>query len=132
MVNRLVWDERYRVGNEALDAQHEGLFELCNALADCLDGDDGTDARRFDQLYAELKECARRHFATEEALLAASGYPGLDDLRSEYEEFDYLSGEIATRENFARSELQTFLALWWAGHVTGAARNFPAWLTGGA
>jgi hypothetical protein len=41
----------------------------------------------------------------------------LDDYRSEREEFDYLAAEIITTENFDREELQTFLALWWAGHI---------------
>lgn len=127
MANRLTWDERYRVGNEALDAEHEHFFELCNALADCLQG--AVDEARFDRIYAELMAKAGKHFAAEEALLAACAYPGLDERRSEQEEFAYLAEEIATTENFDRNELQTFLALWWAGHVREAARNYPAWLT---
>ncbi|NWG32007.1 MAG: hemerythrin domain-containing protein [Rhodocyclaceae bacterium] len=129
MANRLSWDDRYSIGHESLDAQHRHFFELCNAMADCLVEE--TAAERFDRLFAELMEKAREHFMAEEALLAACGYPELDDQRSEQEEFAYLVNEIATTENFDRNELQTFLALWWAGHVRGAARNYPAWLAAG-
>ena len=124
MPNRVQWDPCFSVGNETLDAQHQRFLEQCNALADCLSeaGDAGT--LKFDQLYAALMASAREHFSTEEALLASCGYPELDDHRSEQEEFEFLAAEIITTDNFDRDELQTFLALWWAGHVMGAARNY--------
>ena len=120
MANRMQWEPRHSVGNAVLDAQHQAILARCNALADCLD--EASD-RRFDETFQELMALARGHFAAEEALLAQHGYAELDDYRSEREEFDYLSAEIITTENFDRNELQTFLALWWAGHILGAARS---------
>jgi hemerythrin len=79
-------------------------------------------------LFAELMASAREHFSTEEALLADHGYPELDDHRSEQEDFEFLAAEIITTDNFDRDELQTFLALWWTGHIMGAARNYRAYL----
>lgn len=125
MLNRLQWEPRLSVGNETLDAQHQAILARCNALADCLDA---VNDRRFDETFQELMALAREHFAAEEALLTQSGYAELDDYRSEREEFDYLSAEIITTENFDRNELQTFLALWWAGHILGAVRNHRACL----
>ena len=66
---------------------------------------------------------SREHFAAEEALLAKAGYPDLEAYRHEREEFDYLAADIATTENFDKDELQTFLALWWAGHILGSAKT---------
>ncbi len=125
MPNRVHWDPRYSVGNDLLDAQHKHFLEQCNALADCLDDPGDAGNLKFDQLFAELMTSARAHFATEEKLLADIGYPGLDDHRSEQEEFEHLAAEILTAENFDPSELQTFLALWWVGHVIGAAKQYP-------
>lgn len=125
MPNRVHWNPRYSVGNDILDAQHKHFLDQCNALADCLDAPGAADHREFKQLFAELTTSARAHFATEEKLLADIGYPGLDDHRSEQEEFEHLAAEILTAENFDPSELQTFLALWWAGHVIGAAKHYP-------
>lgn len=139
MSNRVQWDPRFSVGNETLDAQHQRFLEQCNALADCLADclSDASDAGirdagtlRFDQLFAALMASAREHFAAEEALLAEHGYPGLDDHRSEQEEFEFLAAEIITTDNFDRDELQTFLTLWWTGHVMGAAQNYRACLEG--
>jgi len=38
------------------------------------------------------------------------------------------SADIITTENFDRNELQTFLALWWTGHILGGAKNHRACL----
>ena len=125
MPNRLEWAPRHGVGNATLDAQHQAILARCNALADCLD--EKSD-QRFDEVFRELMTLARDHFAAEEALLARCGYAELDDYRSECEEFDYLSAEIITTNHFDRDELQTFLALWWTGHIRGGAGNHRACL----
>jgi len=130
MPNRVKWDPRFDVGNETLDAQHKYFIDQCNALADCLDEAGDAGDQRFDQLFAELMASAREHFATEETLLTERNYPDLDDHRSEQEEYEFLAAEIVTTNNFDRNELQAFLALWWAGHVMGAVRNYRACLEG--
>ena len=123
MSNRMQWDPRHSVGNETLDDQHRNLLAQCNALADCLTdaGEDGD--RRFRKIFDELMALAREHFATEEALLAGCHYPMLEEHRNERDEFDYLAAEIITTENFDKDELQSFLALWWTGHIVGSAKK---------
>ncbi len=128
MSNRLQWDARHSVGNETLDAQHRALLAQCNALADCL-ADAGEEGdRTFRRLFDELMALSREHFAAEEALLARAGYPELEEHRNERDEFDYLAAEIITTENFDKHELQSFLALWWAGHIMGSAKKHRAFL----
>lgn len=120
MPNRVQWEPRYGVGNEALDDQHRNLLAQCNALADCLADTGAEGDRKFRQTFDELMARARAHFASEEALLAASGYPMLEELQDERDEFEYLAAEIITTDNFDKIELQRFLALWWVGHIVGA------------
>lgn len=119
------WEAGHSVGHAALDEQHREILARLDTLADCLDA---ADAGRFDDTFRELMELARAHFAAEEDLLVRCGYAELDDYRSEREEFDYLAAEIATPENFDRNELQTFLCLWWTGHILGVARKHRACL----
>ncbi len=132
MANRVDWNPRHSVGEATLDTQHQEILARCNALGDCLaEPDTNPEAdRRFDQAFEELMALARTHFTAEEALLAARGYAELDALRNEVEEFDYLADEIVTTANFDRQELQTFLCLWWAGHVAGTATAHRDCLTG--
>lgn len=123
VANRVQWDPRNSVGSEVLDAQHQALLAHCNALADCLAeaGPDGDE--KFRRIFGELMARSREHFAAEEALLARAGYPDLEAHRHEREEFDYLAAEIVTTEHFDRDELQTFLALWWSGHILGSVKK---------
>lgn len=122
---RVQWEPRHSVGNATLDDQHRAILARCNALADCLD--DAGD-RKFDEIFNEMMTLAREHFAAEEALLARCGCPDLADHQSECEEFDYLAAEIITTQNFDKHELQSFLALWWAGHIMGSAKKHRAFL----
>jgi hemerythrin len=128
MPNRVQWDPRLSVGNATLDAQHRNLLEHCNALADCLAEAGPEGDRKFRQLFEELMALSREHFAAEEALLERCGYPDLEAHRNERDEFDYLAAEIITTENFDKDELQTFLALWWTGHILGSVKNQRAFL----
>jgi hemerythrin-like metal-binding protein len=128
MSNRVQWDPRYSVGNEVIDDQHRAILARCNALADCLaDASEECD-RQFQKIFDELKALAREHFATEEALLLRNAYPLIEEHRHEQEEFDYLESEIITTENFDKHELQSFLSLWWSGHIAGCAKNLRSCL----
>jgi hemerythrin len=129
MSNRVQWDERFSVGNPVIDAQHQAILVECNALGDCLEDDSASEEQHFLQVFAALKALAREHFATEEALLAGNNCPKQEELRNEIEEFHFLESEIITTENFDRHELQTFLILWWTGHIVGNVRNLRPWLT---
>ena len=124
------WEADFAVGHALIDAQHQRLLALSNALAQYCG--DGADAERsFGQAFDEIKALARAHFETESALLSAAAYPELEDHAFECDEFKYLADEIATAENFDPLELQRFLALWWLGHVKGAAAQ-SAFLAGQA
>lgn len=128
MTNRVQWDPRFSVGNEVIDNQHRIILAQISVLADCLDRGSDDGESEFMKVFDELKLLAREHFATEEALLARNACPQLDAHRNEQEEFAYLSAEIITTENFDKEELQTFLSLWWSGHVASTARKLRPWL----
>lgn len=128
MSNRVAWEPRHGVGNETIDNQHRDLLARCNALADRLGDDSEEGDRNFRRTFDELMAAAREHFAAEEALLAGSGYPDLEEHRTEREEFDYLAAEIITTDNFDKAELQRFLALWWIGHIKGSSDKYRAYL----
>lgn len=128
MPKRVPWEADFNIGHAVMDAQHREILAQCNRLADlCVaDGDDTQFREGFEQLMA----MARAHFAAEEALLTAGEYPELEDYRCELEEYAFLAAEIVTPENFDPIELQRFLALWWVGHVMGAAGRQREFLAG--
>ena len=122
--NRVQWDPHFTVGHAVMDEQHQLLLAQCNVLADLCAADGGNSSADpiFKAAFDQLMAAAREHFAAEEALLVASAYPEIEDYRFEIEEYAYLAAEIATTENFDKIELQRFLALWWVGHIMGAAK----------
>lgn len=124
MPNREQWNPNYDTGNEILDHQHRIILARCNALADQNPGGGQDQGMAFNNSFNELMALAREHFATEEALLAACGYPELEELKDEYGEFEYLAADIVTTENFEVIELQRFLVLWWVGHIIESAAKF--------
>ena len=128
MPNRVQWDASYSLGNAVLDDQHRNILAQCNTLADCIADGDRQDDLKFDDTFNELMASARQHFSAEEALLTRCGYPMLDELKHEHDEFEYLAADIITTENFERIELQRFLALWWVGHIMGAGKKYRAFL----
>ena len=121
MANPVHWEPGFDVGHAVIDAQHRELLEQCQRL-----GEAG-----FAQALEQLEALARRHFETEAALLAGAEGFDPEDLRSEREEYQFLVGEIATRENFDGPEIQQFLSRWWLGHVAGAAESLRAWAAAG-
>ncbi len=126
MPTRVTWEAGLAAGHEIIDAQHQGLFDQCNRLADlCTGGVEEVSLQQFDRAFDRLKVLAREHCETEASLLAGSCHAHADpeDALAECEEFEYLADEIATTANFDKLELQRFLALWCVGHVTASARQ---------
>ncbi|MBL8721540.1 MAG: hemerythrin domain-containing protein [Myxococcales bacterium] len=75
-VLELVFRDRYRSGDPAIDREHAQLFELANkVLASSAVGYDDPSQLRL--ALDELIHHVRLHFAHEESLLAELGYPRL-------------------------------------------------------
>lgn len=124
MPNKVQWDARHSTGSEAVDDRYQSILARCNAMADCLDRGGIESNRLFDEMLHSLLAHARQHFAWEEAMLEIGDSPELENQRRDQEEFDFLTAEIVTIENFDRAELHTFLSLWWNGYIIGSANNF--------
>lgn len=90
------WRPDMSVGVEALDDDHRGLFGLLNDLFDAIQA--GTGGALLEPTFERLAEYCRDHFAREEALMAAGGFPDLAAHRAEH-------SELATRVQGLRARL---------------------------
>lgn len=126
MPNRMQWNLGYSIGHETLDRQHQDILAQCNALADCLADAGQENDQKFETIFNQLMARAGEHFSTEEALFAQFGYPMLEEHQNEHDEFNYLTNDIITTNNFEKIELQRFLALWWVGHIVGTGKKYRA------
>lgn len=64
------WKEAYKIGQDDIDAQHQHLFELTNAL---MATDDVPTLRK---LIMALYKHTREHFEFEEGLMRKHNFPG--------------------------------------------------------
>lgn len=66
-----VWDERYLTGIDEVDGEHRALIRIIERLAAA--GRTQPERAAIGSLLEQLRECADRHFATEERLMAEAG-----------------------------------------------------------
>jgi hemerythrin len=91
------WNKAYSVSNEAMDADHQRLFALINRLhTEFLEQRGRVEtAQTIEQLFLYT----RSHFAAEEALMQAAGYPGYPAHKLEHEN---LLSKLTTLDNASR------------------------------
>jgi hemerythrin len=130
----IVWDETLAVGEAVIDADHQRMIELINALeeAAATPPPDGGVGRTL----AELSRLCREHFVREEALQRAIGYPDhenhrlshdmllkrLDSVISHYED-----GCDEVRAGIVRT-LGDSLATWLATHISNNDMEFKPYV----
>ena len=110
------WTPALSTGVDALDEQHKAIFqwlaELENAAA---------EQRTLFGVYVvtRLKHYMREHFATEEALMKAVGYPDLEQHQAEHAKFRAKLGELQLRSigEDITAETVNFLNDWLANHI---------------
>ncbi len=111
-----VWTEAMSVGVPALDADHRCLVRIINLLHDA----EGNDTRRvIDMVMEALNRYARFHFAREEQVMVACGFPALGVHRAEHAGFSRMLAAIPQRHHGekAAQELRDYLKDWLLHHI---------------
>ncbi len=118
----LVWEEEYKIGNAEMDAQHLILFALLNQLTVNIDSDRAGDC--LHDVMTALGNYIDYHFAHEEALMKAWGYPGLDEHAAKHAQFvaevrRLQSMVQGTDMHKAAIRVRAFVLDWLLGHILG-------------
>lgn len=123
----MAWKDEYSVGDETLDSQHRALFDLANRL--------DSDAPAT-EILDELIQYADQHFAAEEAMLEAVGYPDLARHRTQHKAFrawlDMAIQQHRTNNGCCatRDDIISYLRVWIANHLLVYDMAFRPWLNG--
>lgn len=114
------WKPEYSVGNRTLDLQHQRLLALCKRVSSYMC--DGTRASvdAFHVILNDLAFYAKKHFETEEMVLAQIGYSKLSDQREEHDAYrekmiEYMFS--AMHGSIDKVSLQDYLETWWIKHI---------------
>jgi hemerythrin len=126
----LTWSNDYSVGVKALDGQHTVLF---NALNDLHDAMMKGQARTITAgLLEKLVKYTHEHFAAEEKMMAAAGYPELDRHRNRHLDLTKQVSEFVARhekgEVTVNVHLMNFLRDWLTKHIQHEDKEYGPWL----
>lgn len=88
----ITWHESLSVGVLEIDEQHQELFRRLNQLLQACNQGKGKDSVR--ELVSFLQEYVVEHFAAEEKLQRAAGFPGYAEHRAKHTEFMRAVGEL--------------------------------------
>ncbi len=113
------WNDKYSVGDAAIDADHKGLFDLIRELenANLTDG-------YLAEIIGRLEDYAAEHFAREEMLMKSMNYPDFDEHVKKHRAFvEWLETVKTTYRRAAESPFQIgdmvnhFLESWLTNHI---------------
>jgi len=116
----LKWSPAMSVGVMMLDADHEALIRIINLVTRIKA--DGSDSRSLDSVLEALAAYGRYHFAREEKVMEACGFPGCDIHREEHaffaQEVDSMRQRYAEdRDEELTDEVSGFLTAWLRHHI---------------
>jgi hemerythrin len=123
-----VWRDVYSVGVGVLDEHHRHIFHLLNRMHEAMLLDQGRVALGF--LLDELIHCVRSHFAAEETIMQAFGFP--EALAHELDHERQLRVLLEFREQFAEdreqlvTQLVEYMGSWLIRHILTTDRHYSA------
>jgi hemerythrin len=128
---KVVWDNAFSVGFEAIDKQHKELVTMTNQLFEgCKAGAAAADTT-FLKILRRAAEYAQTHFADEEKYMVQANYPNLDVHRKAHREFgNTVIKAIRTFEdgNTAPIEMARFLKDWLLNHIAKMDKEYAPYL----
>jgi hemerythrin len=115
----LTWNERYRVGHDLIDRQHQRLFVLVNDLE--LKIAAGADRKDSLDIIQALIDYALLHFSDEEAFMQQIDFENITRHRWLHSEFAGKIADMALEwgqgKEITAEQLRDFLTDWLLDHI---------------
>jgi hemerythrin len=108
------WNEKYRIGNDAIDGEHKQLFQIASRFLNASD----TGAHLSSAL--ELRDYTTEHFRHEEVLMREVGYPLTSTHLRLHTDLLSKLGAIEEKINHSdlhKPELEEFINFWFIKHM---------------
>lgn len=124
------WNNNFSVQNDAMDGQHQHLFELLNNLHEAMGKGKGRET--LPELFEGLVQYTKVHFGDEESLMKKHDYPGFvihkrqhDDLITQATELQnkFLAGDFSVS-----MKTRDFLKDWLVEHIKGSDQKYGVYL----
>lgn len=113
------WQQAYSIDVPEIDAQHQNLFALGDALTRATVA--GEAAPQLHGRLCEMLAASQQHFATEERLMEASGFPARAHHKHQHDCFVQkaidLAGDFEAGRAAMDSTILPFLGRWMKHHI---------------
>ena len=117
----IAWDDRLKLGNEQVDAQHKRLFELLSELVgQCIDG---SNAEKLRETLDFLVNYTISHFYDEESIQVQYNFPEYRKHKQMHEDFKKVVGGLVQRFNESGSskelsnDVNKVIVRWLISHI---------------
>ena len=113
------WNQKYSVGIQSIDAQHQNLFAIARELYDAMSAGQGKSvlARILDRLV----QYTQVHFSHEERLMKLNGYPNLAEHQEQHAALTHqvlqFQADFNTGKVTMTVQLLNFLKNWLDQHI---------------
>ncbi|MRR34242.1 bacteriohemerythrin [bacterium] len=128
----LTWNEKLSVQVGQFDREHQELVNLINKLHDAMKAGQGKQV--VGDVLKALISYTKNHFAAEERLMKAHGYPAYENHKKEHNQLTltvldfqkgYLDGSVPLSQT-----VMNFLKDWLTGHIQGVDKEYGPFLNG--
>lgn len=124
------WSDRFALGIDLMDQQHQVLFRLIDQLAKAIQ--DETSEAELQPIFAKLHDYTLTHFAAEEQLMAQYGYSADQNHHESHRALEQSLEQLVERaksgEPLVSIQTMNFLRLWLYNHIDGVDRQFADFL----
>jgi len=124
------WKNDYSVGVKEIDQQHKKLIDLINALHEAMSKGQARSA--LGKILGELIAYCSTHFANEERLFAAHGYPDAADHKDKHQKMaakvQALQQQFDQGKATITMDVMDFLQQWLDKHILGTDKKYGPFL----
>ena len=123
------WSEDLSIGHAAIDDDHKRILQVIARLQDAFLQQ--PDERVVAEGIAVIADYSNNHFVREDRMLAAAGYPHLEQHRARHESFrGYVAHALAAEHDIDPGGLLSYLVDWWVGHIAAEDKLYRPALIG--
>lgn len=128
VMTKVEWCDRYYIGNDRIDREHQAMFELVNSLQRAIDC--GESMAVLGAMLEVMAQHTIAHFQHEESLMRSHSYPGYTRHKQCHDRLiqkvTKLINEFQQGEAIAMQGLTNFLADWLKHHIKGEDQKMIA------
>jgi hemerythrin len=125
------WSDKYSVGNDMVDTQHQKLMDIINRYHDALEAK--RPRTELVKIFDEVADYAIYHFRDEEALMERIQFPKMARHKVIHkqliEQIGKLRAELVSGVAEIEQQIRFFLKNWLTAHIVGIDTQYTPFLT---